>query len=132
MVENLRKSNYKLHLFIVKISPYILAIIYALNVLLAYFYIETTWAGYIGHLSLIPAFSLISQSFVLKFCVYHRLPIYYILVNDAINTYDYFYGIPIEDKGWLLMHIILIWIVLFLIVYFYVKHHKKVVSKDTG
>ena len=125
-MESLRKGNYKLHLFIVKISPYILALIYALNVLLSYFYIETTWAGYIGHLALIPAFSLISQSFVLKFCIYHRLPIYYILVNDAINVYDYFYGIPIGDKDWLLLNIVLIWIVLFLIVYFYVRNHKKV------
>ena len=130
-MENLRKSNYKLHLFIVKVSPYILAVIYALNILLAYFYIETTWAGYVGHLALIPAFSLISQSFVLKFCVYHRLPIYYILVNDALSSYDYFYGIPISGKGWFLLNVLLVWVTIFLIVCLYAKHHKKAAGKST-
>ena len=55
---------------IVKVCHYILGLIYALNSILAYFYIETTWAGYIGHLALIPALCFISQSFVLKFCIY--------------------------------------------------------------
>jgi hypothetical protein len=130
-VENLRKSSYKTHLIVVKICPYLLGLIYALNSILAYFYIETTWAGYVGHLALIPALSFISQSFVLKFCVYHRLPIYYILVNDGINTYDYFYGIEVSDKGFLLLHIFLVWVTILSIIYFYVKHHKKAASQVT-
>lgn len=116
---------------IVKVCPYILGLIYALNSILAYFYMETTWAGYIGHLALIPALCFISQSFVLKFCIYHRMPIYYILVNDAVNTYDYFYGINITDKGLLILNIALIWITFLSIIYFYVKHHKKVIRKNT-
>lgn len=124
-MEGLRKNRYKAHLVIVKVSPFILGLLYALNTLLAYFYIEITWAGYIGHLALIPALSLISQSFVLQFCVYHRLPIYYILVNDALNTYDYFYGINVSDRGLFLLNLLLVWVTIFSIVYFYVKRHKK-------
>ena len=78
------------------------------------------------------AFSFNYQSFVLKFCVYHRLPIYYILANDAVNTYDYFYGIEISDKGFLLLHIFLIWITILGIIWFYAKHHKKAAVKITG
>lgn len=131
VVENLRKSNYKLFLYIVKISPYVIALTYGLNTLLSYFYIDMTWLGYITHLSLIPALSMLAQSFVFRFCVYHRIPIYYIMLNDAINTYDFFYHIPVSDKGMFMINIIIACFTMFLILYLYVKHHKKVIREVT-
>jgi hypothetical protein len=90
-----------------------------------------TWLGYITHLSLIPALAMIAQSFVFKFCVYHRIPIYYIMLNDAINSYDYFYQIPVSDKNMFMINIIIACLSMFLVLYFYVKHHKKVVRETT-
>lgn len=112
-MEGLRKSRYKAHLVIVKVSPFILGLLYALNTLLAYFYIEITWAGYIGHLALIPALSLISQSFVLQFCVYHRLPYGITLYNDQLYDSAYvacmckadFLGSSITDEKHMALYI---------------------------
>lgn len=102
-----------------------MAICYALNSLLSYFYIDICWTGYLVHLALLPAIAMLSQSFVLKFCLYHRIPIYYIICNDVINSYDYYCGIPISDKKLFLLNVILCWIAIFLIVWDYVKNHKK-------
>jgi hypothetical protein len=128
-VENLRKSNYKLFLYIVKISPYVIAFLYGLNTLLSYFCIDLTWMGYIAHLSLIPTLAMLAQSFVFKFCIYHRIPIYYIIANDAINSYDFFYGIPVSDKELLLINVLLSCFAIFCIILYYVKYHKKAIRK---
>ena len=108
-----------------------MALCYTLNSILAYFYIDLCWTGYLVHLSLLPALTILSQSFVLKFCVYHRIPIYYILLNDVLTSYDYYVGIPLSDKNLLMFNMVLCWIAIFAITYFYVKNHKNVAKKVT-
>ena len=89
------------------------------------------WLGYITHLSLIPAISMLAQSFVFRFCIYHRIPIYYIMLNDAINSYDFFYHIPLSDKNMFMVNMIIAYLAMFFTIYCYVKCHKKTVTKDT-
>ena len=86
----LQKSLYKIELYIIKIIPYILALFYLLNTTLSYFYIDIPLISYIAGLSLLPLLFFYITSFVFRFCIYHRLPIYYIFINWLITILDYY------------------------------------------
>lgn len=61
---------------------------YALNSILYYFDIEVIFLSTFSGLSILTWIFLYISSFVFKFCIYHRLPLYYILTIDIINYYD--------------------------------------------
>lgn len=37
------------------------------------------------------------MSILLRFCIWHRLPLYYSLVIDIINTLDYYITFPVNN-----------------------------------
>ena len=86
----LQKSLYKIELYIIKIIPYTLALFYLLNTTLSYFYIDIPLISYIAGVSLLPLLFFYITSFVFRFCIYHRLPIYYIFTNWLITVADYY------------------------------------------
>ena len=55
--------------------------------------------------------------------------LYYILVSDSISLYDFYVGIPIENIDTILLQVVIAGVFLFLILYMYVRHHKKVIRK---
>ena len=61
-------------------------------------------------------------AWVFQFCIYHRMFLYYILVTDLVNIYDYYIGINYDIVA---IHATLIGTSLFLILYFYVRHNKR-------
>jgi hypothetical protein len=86
---SLRKNNYKLFLVISKYLPFVLAGIYMLNTLFSTFGIDLPWLSIVGGISILSTIYMLSTSFVFKYCLYHRLPIYYIILNDVINCIDW-------------------------------------------
>ena len=80
---------------------------YALNSILYYFDIEVIFLSTFSGLSILTWIFLYISSFVFKFCIYHRLPLYYILTIDIINYYDYLIGLPISDKRLFVLDIII-------------------------
>ena len=86
---SLKRNNYKVFLFINKYLPYILSLLYMVNTLLSLFGIDLTIFSMLGGLSLLPIIYLIIVSLTFGYCLYHRLPIYYIILNDAINWLDF-------------------------------------------
>ena len=131
MAESLRsKRLYKIELLSLKVLPMLIALCYALNSLLSYFDIDLVFIGYVAHVSILPLIFLYTSSYVFRFCEYHRMFLHYIVVNELINTYDYYIGIPISNRDFFILHIVLIWVTLFIILYLYVKHHKKPARKD--
>lgn len=67
----------------------------------------------------------------LSFCNYHRLLLYFILVDDSINIYDYYFTIPLEDHVMLELHTSLIGILVIVLLINHVKSNKKSISKDS-
>ena len=118
-VEEKLKSKllYKLELQLLKILPCSIAICYLLNVILAYFNYNAEFLSFIGGLSIIPFIFIYISSFVFKFCIYHRLFLYYILVSDLVNYYDRYFGIPITNRSLFALNLIIAGIFLFLILY---------------
>lgn len=83
---DISKSLYKLDLYLIKITPFIISVGYIINNVLLSFNIHNLFLDDIINLSLIPFVVLYISSFVFKFCIYHRLPLYYILVINIINV----------------------------------------------
>ena len=69
-------------------------------------------------------------SYVFKFCEYHRIFLHYIVVNTALNTYDLYVGIPLDDLKLLVLYMSITGIALFVILYLYVKSNKEHSQQD--
>lgn len=130
MVErNVNKALYKIELLLIKIIPFIIMLFYVLNSILSYFNIDIILLSVISGLSILTWLFLFISSFVFKFCIYHRLPLYYILISDIINYYDNIVGIPISNRNLFVLNIIIAGVFILLIVYFKFKQHESRTSK---
>ena len=113
-----------------KYIPMLIALVYALNTLLSYFYIDISILSNIAGISLLPWLFMYIATIVFRFCLYHRMFLYYILISDIINIIDYYIGIPIGNLELLMVDISIIGISLFIILYSYVKSHKRAITKS--
>ena len=130
MVErNVNKALYKIELLLIKIIPFVIMLFYVLNSILSYFNIDIILLSVISGLSILTWLFLFISSFVFKFCIYHRLPLYYILISDIINYYDNIVGIPISNRSLFVLNIIIAGVFILLIVYFKFKQHESRTSK---
>lgn len=132
MVENLKsKTLYKIELGLLKVIPMVLALTALLNSILSYFGIDLYILSYIGDVSIFTMLFLYLSSYVFKFCEYHRMFLHYIVSTWIINIIDYYVGIPISDLEYLCLQMIIAGISLFIILYLYVRSHKKLTIEDS-
>ena len=115
---------YKLVVAVIRIIPMLLAAVALLNTVLSYFGIDAPILSYIGGVSLFPLVFLYLSSYAFKFCEYHRMFLHYVSVNWVLNIYDYYIGIPVSEKGILMLYAIITCIFLFLILYYHQKCRK--------
>lgn len=108
-----------------KVIPYVIAAGYVAYTGFAFYDIDIIWVSYFIHLSFLPWLFVYLASWVFRFCYVHRMPLYYILVNDNITIVDTYLGIPISTFKLLMVHSIILGICIFIIMWWYVKHHKK-------
>jgi hypothetical protein len=95
------------------------------NTLLSLFGIDLIIFSILGGLSLLPIIYFISVSFTFGYCLYHRLPIYYIILNDSINWLDYHIGIPIADMYFIAGSIVLMFIFIVVTTIIYLREKKR-------
>ena len=93
-----RSLSHKSFLIVLKYIPYILACGYAISTLGDFFEYDLIGLGYVCNVSLFSWLFMLLTSFIFKYCYIHRLPLYYIAVNDLLNITDYYIGIPITNK----------------------------------
>ena len=124
--ESLRsKTLYKVEIGLLKIIPMILAGIYLSNTILSYFLdIDLIILSYIGGISLLPLIFLYLSSYVFRFCIYHRVFLHYISINEIILILDTHIGLPISDLEYFCLQMSIFGISLFLFLYLYVKSNK--------
>lgn len=127
--ESLVKSLHKIFLLILKVIPLVNALGCLLNTLFAYYNIETPWISFTTGMSLTTWLFIYLATFVFKFCIYHRLPIYYIVLSDIIAYYDIIVGIPINNRSLFTLNLIIAGVFILLIVYFKFKQHESRTSK---
>lgn len=124
------KYLYKILLLILKGLPIIISFCYLFNTILSYFGYNIEVLSYLCGMSLFPWVFIYISTIVFRFCIYHRMFLYYILISDIINIIDYYIKIPISDFKLLMLHIIISGISLFLILYLYVNYYQKSARED--
>jgi cytochrome bd-type quinol oxidase subunit 1 len=124
MKDLLRKKNFRVMLYIFRLLPYIIALFYLLATVFNIVGIDSNWVAHIFYLSIISWGFLIYTSFLFKFCVHHRVPLYYILLNDLISMVNELSYVNIETITFCRLHIILLGICLFIYLWLYLKYKK--------
>ena len=117
----LRSKQYKLLLVLLKYIPILISLVYVLNTFATYVGIDIPAANNIAGMSLLTWIFLYIATIVFKFCIYHRMFLYYILIVDIINIIDYYIGIPISDFQLLMLHSIITGISIFVILFLYIR-----------
>ena len=126
VVEKSRRSNlHKLLLLVLKYIPMVIALCYMLNTIL---YIEPL--SNIAGVSLLTWIFLYLASVVFEFCSYHRMFLWYILIDDVLNIIDYYWNIPISTDNLIRIHNILAGVTLFIVLILYVKSNKVIIRKS--
>ena len=123
-VKYIRNKHYKLFIVLLKYIPIFIALIYTLNTYAAFIGTDIPVANNIAGISLLTWIFMYMATIVFKFCSYHRMFLYYILIVDIINIIDYYIGIPITDFQLLMLHSIITGISLFIILFLYLKINK--------
>ena len=119
---NLRSKHlYKLFLFSLKIIPPVLAALYLENIVLSYFDIDYSIISYVAGIGILPWAFLMLASYVLRFCEYHRMFLWYIAANNIICWIDYNWKIPISDWNYVVLHFIIAGVFLFFVLYLHQK-----------
>lgn len=132
--EKLIKSKllYKLQLFMIKVIPMVMTFISLINTVFSYYDIDLPILSYLGGYSVLTLIFMYMSSYVFKFCEYHRMFIHYVSVNWILNIYDTYIGIPVDDRELLTIYLSITGIFLFIILYLYVKSHKRTTAESSG
>lgn len=128
--EKLKENRYKLFIIIIKFIPMLTALCYMSSTIFNYLGYNIELLSNFGGMSLLTWIFIYLASLVFKFCSYHRMFLWYILVDDLFNIIDYYWNIPISTDNILMMHNIWIGITLFTVLTLYVKNHKNIIRKD--
>lgn len=130
--QRVNRHTYKLLLLLLKIIPMLLALCCALYTVFYYCGIESSVLSYIGGVSILPLVFLYISSHVFGFCIYHRMFLHYTVLVNLLNAYEYYIGIPISNFSFIAIHIILICLTLFLVLYFRNKIRHASCNKRTA
>lgn len=127
MEEKLQTSLYKILLHWIKIIPMVIAALSFTDTILSYLDIDGNCISYIN--ALLVWLFLYLSSFTFKFCRWHRMFLYYILVEGIINWYDYTYIIPLGLKSMIVLQLFLVMLFVSLGLYFHI-HDKHPCKRD--
>lgn len=125
------KYLYKILLISLKIISMLIALCYMLNTAFACVNIDIPVLSNLAGMSLFTWLFLYLASIVFRFCAYHRMFLYYILITDIINIVDYYIDIPISDFSLIMLHGLITGLSLFVILILYVKNHKRVTTESS-
>lgn len=125
-VRNIDKKWYKVTLGLLKVIPMLLATCDALNTLTCLLGYDLVIFSFIGGVSFLTLAFLYLVSYVFRFCIYHRMFLHYVLVNNIISTLEFTVGLPVSFLGLCCIFSINFCVFLFLILYFHQKERKKI------
>jgi hypothetical protein len=120
------KRLLKVELFLVKIMPMIVSLAYLIIATSYCFGVDMSIMSSIAGMSFIPLLFMYVSSYVFGFCSYHRMFLHYIAFNDVISLVDSYIGI--QYRMFLASTVSIIGIALFIILYLYVKSHKRAIT----
>ena len=108
-----------------KVLPMLIAGLFFTNTLLSTFGIDYRIFSYLASVGFIPWIFIMAASYMFRFCEYHRMFLWYVLVNNLVCWSDAEFGLPISNWNLLVLHFILWGVTLFLVLFFWLKCRKK-------
>ena len=123
--ESVNKSLYKLFILMLKVIPMIIALVYLVNTITSLHDIEIPVLSNIAGISLLSWLFMYLATIVFRFCFYHRIFLYYILITDIVSMLNYYFNIIDTYYEYLVVYYSIIGIFLFLILYNHVKDNKR-------
>ena len=116
---NISKYEYKALLQFLKVLPMILAVCNCLNTYLSFYGIEAPIISYMGGISFTGWLFIYLAAIVFRFCLYHRMFLYYVLINNLLSIYEFHIGIPVSDAALIRLYTFITGIFLFIILICY-------------
>lgn len=120
------KRLLKVELFLVKVMPMIVSLAYLIIATSYCFGVDMSIMSSIAGMSFVPLLFMYVSSYVFGFCSYHRMFLHYIAFNDVISLMDAYIGI--QYRMFLAFCVSIVGIALFIILYLYVKNHKRAIA----
>ena len=120
-----RNLKHKGFLTILKYIPHVSAMFYMIYTLLTIIGIDPLIIGHLTSISVFPCLYMYLTSHIFRYCYVHRLPLYYIAVNESLVNLDYYVGIPVDNVKLLLIHLTIMMGLIYGYSYYYVKHKLK-------
>ena len=124
-MEEISKLTFQITKIIVKYIPFIIAFMYLLHSVLFCFGISFPWLMLVYRFSILSFISLLAMSKLLKFCIWHRLPLYYAICIDIINTIDYYITFTISNELMFASYLVLTGIFILIGMYLKEKYNAK-------
>jgi hypothetical protein len=124
MVE-ISKTLTKIVRIIVKYTPFVIGVMYFIQSILFCCGIVIQWLTITYRFSILSLICMLAMSVLLKFCIWHRLPLYYGASIDIINTIDYYITIPISNKSMLVWYLVITGIFILIGMYLKERHNAK-------
>lgn len=128
-MEEISKFELSVCKIIVKYVPFIIAVGYLSMAIFACFGIALHIVSIFCSMSIIPFIALISVSKLLKFCSWHRLPLWYSILIDLLNAVYFYFNIPISYKMAILIYLIIT--IVFIIIGMYLKNKSNAKNRVT-
>lgn len=123
MAEKFDRKVIKRFILVTKIIPILIAIIHLINTVLSFLGSNDIPLNYIGGISLLPIAYLYIASYTFHLCEYYRMFLHYSVLIDLINCYDFYFGIPLNNKDYFILFVCITIITMLLIIY--LKFFKK-------
>lgn len=103
MEEKFNVTTFKRFILTTKIIPILIAIVHLVNSILSFCGGNDIVLNYVGGISLLPIIYLYIASYALHLCNYYRMFLHYSVLIDVLNTYDFYIGIPLDDKDYIIL-----------------------------
>lgn len=116
---------YRTFKIFLKTIPMLMAVLYLGNTILSFFDIDSSLFSYLTGVGLIPWLFIMVSSYLFGFCEYHRMFLWYIMANNLICWTDEEFELPISNWNYLVLHIIVAGIFLFVILFMRQRCRKK-------
>ena len=111
------KEYYKLVLKYLKIIPMLITLCDILNTIFYFLGFDVEVFSFIGGISIFTLAFLYLVSYVFRFCIYHRMFLHYVLINNIVWTVEYTVGIPLSTQSLITIWSIFTGVILFIILY---------------
>lgn len=115
-----KKVN-KILIISIKFYPILISLVLCLDNILHYLDIRLVFLDYCVFQTLSPILLMYLLSYVFSFCHYHRVFIHYMFIEWFLSYYDDSFQIPLSDKYFMYLQMIIFCVFLFTALYLYLN-----------